>query len=124
MITDLEACYDWQLYNIGSIVEESIRIDQNRMKLIVKVLLRMKHYICTRFGISSVLYSNKRQQIEGTGQENRFSGDTSRDISCFVIKEVEVKELGAIVELPISEECEQRAAITFVDDTNFYSNRQ
>ena len=41
---------------------------------------------------------------------------------CFVIKEVENKELGAIVELPISEECEQRAAIAFVDNTNFYLN--
>ena len=71
----------------------------------------MKHHICMAFGISSALYSNERQQIGGTGQGNRFSGDTSRDILYFVIKEVENKELGAIIELPISEECEQRAAI-------------
>ena len=66
----------------------------------------MKHHICIGFGISLVSYGNERQQIGGTGQGNRFSGDTSRDILCFVMKEVENNELGVIVELPILEECE------------------
>ena len=60
MITNLKVCYDQQLYNIGSIVKESVRIDRNGIKLIAKVLLRMKYHICIGFGISSVLYGNER----------------------------------------------------------------
>ena len=67
MITNLEAYYNQQLYNIGLIVKESVRIDWNGIKLIVKVLPRMKHHICTGFGLSSALYSNERQQIGETG---------------------------------------------------------
>ena len=37
-IIDLESCYDRKLRNIVSIVEESVGIDRNRVKLIVKVL--------------------------------------------------------------------------------------
>ena len=47
-ITDLEAYYDRQLPNIGRIVKESIGIDRKAIKLITKVLLRMKHYVCTK----------------------------------------------------------------------------
>ena len=84
----------------------------------------MKYYICTGFGISPESYGSERQQIGRTRQGNRFSGDTSRNTLCFIIKEVEVKELGAIIELPITKTTEQRAAIAFIDDMNFYSNRQ
>ena len=61
VITNLEVYYDWQLYNIGLIVKESVEIDWNGIKLIAKVLPRMKHYICTGFGISSASYGNERQ---------------------------------------------------------------
>ena len=43
---------------------------------------------------------------------------------CFVIKKVEVKKLGAIIKLLITKTTEQRAAIVFIDDMNFYSNGQ
>ena len=51
VITDLESCYDRQLSKIASIVKESIRIDRLGIKLIVKILPRFEHYICTSFGI-------------------------------------------------------------------------
>ena len=99
VITDLEACYDRQLYNIRSIVEESVGIDQERMKLTIKVLPQIKHYMCTGYGISLNSCGSEKQQIGRTGQGNHFSGNMSRDTSCFVIREVEVRRLGAIVEL-------------------------
>ena len=55
-ITDLESCYDRQLRNIASLVEESVVIDRNRAKLIAKVLLVIQHHIYTRFGILKEYY--------------------------------------------------------------------
>ena len=63
------------------------------------------------------------QIIGGTGQENLFSGNNSRDTSCFVIKWLENKRLRAIIKAPISKTCIQRAALAFVDDANLHTNR-
>jgi len=59
VITDLAACYDCQLANIESLVLESIGIDRKVLTLIAKILPHFKHYVCTRFGISSSFYSDK-----------------------------------------------------------------
>ena len=52
VITNLEAYYDRQLSNIYGMVEESIGIDREGVKLISKVLPVLKHFVCTGFGIS------------------------------------------------------------------------
>ena len=52
IITDLEACYDRQLSNICGMVEESVRISREEVKLILKVLPVLKHFVCTSFRIS------------------------------------------------------------------------
>jgi len=124
VITDLEACYDWQLSNICGIVEGSLGISRKRIKLIAKVMPVLKHRICTRFGISSILYGSPSQQIAGTGQGNRFLGDRSRDTSYYIIKEVENEKLGVAMRLLIKNKSIQRTTITFIDDTNFYTNRK
>jgi len=41
-----------------------------------------------------------------------------------IIKEIEGKKLGAITIVPITEEEVQRAAVAFIDDISFYSNRR
>ena len=53
---DLTACYDRQLAEIGSIVEESIEIERKPIQLIAKVLPIMEHYICTSFSASKEFY--------------------------------------------------------------------
>lgn len=52
IITDLESCYDRQLANLVSMVEESVGIDRNGVKLIAKVLPVLQYHVYTRFGIS------------------------------------------------------------------------
>ena len=52
VITGLEVYYDRQLSNIYGMVEESVRISREGVKLILKVLLVLKYFICTGFGIS------------------------------------------------------------------------
>ena len=53
IITNLEACYDRQLANIGGIVEEVVGVNRNVIRTIIKDLLVLKHYIYTGFRIST-----------------------------------------------------------------------
>ena len=55
-LTDLQLCYNRQLANVGSIVEESVGRNRKIMMLITKIMPIFKHYICTGFGISDDSY--------------------------------------------------------------------
>ena len=46
-MTDLEAYYDQQLAQIGSIVQESMGVERNIIKLIAKIIPDFQYYICT-----------------------------------------------------------------------------
>ena len=122
VITDLEACYNRQQSNIYRIVEESLGVLREGIKLIAKVIPVMKYYLYTGFRISTILYGRPTEEIVGTRQENRFSGDGSRDTSFYIIREIEKQKLGVAIRSPIVNKLIQRAVITFVDDTNFYTN--
>ena len=39
-LTDLKSCYDRQLVNIGTLIEESIGVNRNGMQLILKIIPR------------------------------------------------------------------------------------
>jgi len=66
-ITNLEAYYDCQLPNLGSIIKESVRVERKCIALITKVLSIMNHYVCILFGISKQSYSSKEEEIASTG---------------------------------------------------------
>ena len=82
----------------------------------------MKYFVCTSFGISKESHRDKDQPIGGTRQGNRFSGDASRDTSSYIIKKVENNKFSAVIRAPIINKIIQRAAIVFIDNTNFYIN--
>ena len=67
MVSDLEACCDRQLPNIGGIVEESISANREVIKLITKVLPRYNHFIGTKHGVSKDSYSRMNEYLGGTG---------------------------------------------------------
>jgi len=67
-------------------VEESVSIDREGVKLILKVLPVLKHFVCTGFGISKQYYGDVKQEIGRIGQGNRFSGNSNRDTFYLVIK--------------------------------------
>ena len=123
IVTNLESCYDRQLGHIVSIVKELIRIDRNGVKLITKVLPVLQHYVYTGFGISKMYYRDVKNIMGRTDQGNCFLGDNSRDTSCFIIRRLEVEELGAMIRALISRKTVQQAALAFVDDKNLYSNK-
>jgi len=69
-ITNLELCYDQQLSNMASMVEEPVGIDCNGVKLIAKVLPVLNHNVYTGFGISKGYYGDEMNIIGGTRQGN------------------------------------------------------
>ena len=121
-ISDLKACYDRQLPNIGCMVQEAVGVNREASKVFAKVLPIMQHHVCTDFGISKNFYGSKVEKLGGTGQGNSVSGAICRDTSCLIFKYLEDKNLGAMLKDPISKEIIQRIAIAFVDDTDFYTN--
>ena len=120
--TDLQSCYDRQLANIGSIVEESVGRQRSAMKLFTKMMPRFKHYISTGYGVSKEHYGGNELKLAGTGQGNKFSGDMCRDVSCIIIRVIENNLLGVLCINKISKEIIQCAAIAFVDDTDFMTD--
>ena len=58
------------------------------MKLITKVIPNWQHYVSTAFGISEKYYSGENNNLAGTGQENRFSGDVRHDTSYLIMKQI------------------------------------
>ena len=68
-MTDLEACFDRQLANVGSILEEPIGIERAVIKLIAKVLLIFERHICMSYRISSRYYRGVKDEQRGIGQE-------------------------------------------------------
>ena len=121
-ISDLKACYDRQLPNLGCLVQESVGVERKAAKIFAKVLPIMKHHVCTDFGISKDTYGSQTERLGGTGQGNSVSGAICRDTSCLIFKYLEEKQLGAMIKNPISKQIIQRIAIAFVDDTDFYTN--
>ena len=57
-LSDLEACYDRQLPNIGCLVQESVGVEREPAKLFAKILPIMNHHICTSYGISKEYYGS------------------------------------------------------------------
>ena len=58
-LTDVQACYNWQLAEVSGILEESVGRDRKVLKLIAKVIPNWNHYISTSFGISNTYYGGK-----------------------------------------------------------------
>ena len=48
-VTDLQVCYNRQLLDLYSMIEESVRLDRNAIKLFIKVILIMTHCICIAY---------------------------------------------------------------------------
>ena len=121
-MSDLEACYDRQLANIGCLVEESVGLEREPALLFTKILPVMEHHTCTSYGISDSSCGSKHFKLGGTGQGNSVSGSICRDTSCIIFKHLEDKKLGIDIQHPISQKDFVRLAIAFVDDTDFCTN--
>jgi len=116
-MTDLQSCYDQQLPNVGSIVEESVGRNHNAMILYTKIMPKFERHISTAYGVSEGHYG-RDIDLAGTGQGNKFSGDMCRDISCLIIKQLEKKNLGIEFLSKTTQVNTLVAAVSFVDNND------
>ena len=116
---DLIACYDRQLAEIGSIVEESIGIERKPIQLIAKVLPIIEHHICTSFGASEEFYRGVNNKQVGMGQGHITSVNIYRDTSNLIIKPIEEMQIRIRMKGGILEIVEDETAVAFIDDTDF-----
>ena len=61
-------------------------------------------------------------KLAGTGQGNKFSGDSCRDASCLMITQIENLNLGFEFSSYFIQNIEQIVAILFVDDADLMTN--
>ena len=66
-LTDLQLCYNSQLANVGSIVEESVKRNREAMLLFMKIKLIFNYYAYTGFDISNELHGGRQEQLAGIG---------------------------------------------------------
>jgi len=93
------------------------------MKLIIKVMPNLKHFISTEYKISNEYYKGEEMKLAGTGQGNKFSRDIYRDISYLIIRQIELKNLGVIMKVPISQKAIYKVAVVFVDNIDLVSGK-
>ena len=106
-MTDLKACYDRELLKIRSIVQESVRVEQLLIKLLIKILLIIEHYIYTRFRASSKYYRGKKEKQVGIGLGHTALVNIYYNSSYVAIKDIENEKLDIIVKVLISKQKEQ-----------------
>ena len=81
----------------------------------------LQYFVYTGFGISQDSYGSESELYMGIRQGNLFSGKVYKTKSSRIIKNIEIKDIGILLKIPIIQEIIQRVAITFMDDTSFYS---
>ena len=100
---------------------ETVGVNRKITILLAKVLSYFQHFIYTEFSISQNTYGSEDDDHGGIGQGNLFSGESCKVKSYLIFRNIEEKELGIIVKIPISNSNVQRSAVAFVDDTSFYT---
>ena len=79
-MSDLEACYNRQLPNIGGSAEEHIGANRESIKHVTKVLPQCEIFLWTAYGVSKYCYRGINELLGGTGQGNVFSGSACRGV--------------------------------------------
>ena len=66
------------------------------------MLLVFKHFICTRYVLSSKFYGSQEDPVGRIGQGIKLSGNLFHDKSYLIVKVPENKQLGVMIEASIS----------------------
>ena len=94
------------------------------MKLYTKIMLKFKHYVSTTYGVSSNYYGGENESLARTGQDNKFSGNMCRDISCLIIKQIEEQQLEVIYTEELTKLLEQCTVVVFVNDADLATDEK
>ena len=66
-MTDLEAYYNRKLPNISSIIQELVGVEWKIIKLLIKVILRFEHYVCTSYRVNTTYYKGLTELLARIG---------------------------------------------------------
>ena len=66
-ISDLKACYNRYLPNLGGLVEELVGILRKVAKMLMKSINKFEHYLYTSYGISNEYYGGELYDLLSTG---------------------------------------------------------
>ena len=77
----------------------------------------------TGYRISQNYYGGKINKIAGIGQDNKFSSNMWHDTLYLIIKPIENKGIGLIIQAPISGKRKRKTAVALVDDIDFIASR-
>ena len=64
---------------VSRLVQESVGVNKNVARIILKVIPRFKYQICTNFGLNKELYSGVRKELGDNRQGNLFVSIANRD---------------------------------------------
>ena len=110
--------------NVGSIVEESVRQNRSAMKLFTKLMPNFERHTSTGYGVSNTYCGGEEEKLEGTGQENKFSSNMYRDVSCLITRQIEKEMIETFIIDKKTEEEIQCVAAAFVDDADLMTEGQ
>ena len=102
------------------IIEESVGVDRNIIKLIIKVIPIMEDFVCTGYGIS--ITREIADLIVGIGQGNIVLGNAYCNKSCFITNKIDRKKIRALIIVPKSKLKVRKIAVTFADNTSLHIN--
>ena len=103
-LSELEACYDRHLPNIGYMVEEAVGVERKPAVIFSEVVPRFNHQLCTSYGVSNIIYGGDKDILGGSGQGNVGSGNICRDQSCIIFRKLEKENIGVLIKSPVSVE--------------------
>ena len=87
------------------------------MKLFTSIIPKIQGHVSTAYGVSDRFYGGDID-LAGTGQGNKLSRDICRDISCLIIKQLEVQNLGISFLSLVTAISILCSSVSFVDDTD------
>ena len=94
------------------------------MKSHAKILPKFRQSTSTGCRISKNYCRGEEEEIAGSGQGNRFSGNVYRDLSCLMISSIEKDSLGVNFEGKETFESKQCVSARFGDNRDLIEDRE
>jgi hypothetical protein len=122
---DAAACYDRIVMNLVSAIFDRMGVPQGPLRLQEQTLLRVVHFLKTRFGTSQASYtSDSLHCIHGVGQGSKAGPVTWVAISSLLFEAQDLLGTGLSFQDPARTFRHTRHSDGFVDDTTGYHSKQ
>jgi hypothetical protein len=117
---DAKSCYDRIILMVAYLTMRNFGIPETVAKSTIDSILRMKHFVRTKYGDSSTHYGGEDWKVmpHGCGQGNGYGPALWACISSPLLHILRQQGYGTKIVTPMSEHFIHLAAFSFVDDTD------